>query len=67
MRDLPANRARRQVALHQELSEAAQYQKTLRDLEAQKDRAEAELSEAGATVQLVHVPRLQDLPASLTR
>lgn len=29
--------------------------------------AEAELSEAGATVQLVHVPRLQELPASLAR
>lgn len=29
--------------------------------------AEAELSEAGATVQLLHVPRLDELPASLAR
>ncbi len=42
--DLPANRARRQIALHHELSEAAQYQRTLRDLAAQRGRAEAELA-----------------------
>jgi outer membrane protein TolC len=44
--DLPSIRARRQVELHRELAEAAQYDRVLQDLDGQREKARAQLEGA---------------------
>ena len=44
--DLPSIRARRQVELHHELAEAAQYDRVLQDLDGQREKARAQLEGA---------------------
>ena len=63
--DLPAIHARKQIEIHQELSETARYEKVLQDLNGQREKARIQLESARRVAQ--QTPALLEAAQAIER